>query len=142
MKKIASVLLAGAAVLLPLGLVSAQVVTTPYSCGSYYSSVPCSHGNYSTNAYYGNGYSYSPYSYTNAHTNPYTYSNYGYYNNYQPSYPYGGSNWSLCYQGSVGGTTTYYPCMTSSNNQNLGYSNFNNAYYTGYPNYYANSYYW
>ncbi|HUO56196.1 MAG TPA: hypothetical protein VMU27_02050 [Candidatus Paceibacterota bacterium] len=54
---------------------AAQVITTPYNCGSYWSSQPCGYNIH----YYGYGYTY-PYSYQNS----YHYHNYRYPYSYHP----------------------------------------------------------
>src|SRR3989344_4671665 len=55
----------------------AQAITTPYWCGSYYSSVPCNSNN---------NYNYN-YNYNNNYNSNYGYS-YPYYNYYPPTYYY------------------------------------------------------
>src|SRR5882724_7107280 len=61
-----------------------QVITTPYWCGSYWSSTPCTYGGY------GNSYTnqqYPQYSYY-TYPNQYTPNNYNYYYPYQNSQYY------------------------------------------------------
>ena len=120
----------------------ATTITTPYWCGSYYSSSPCVGGYYT----YGSGSSYytQPQQYYYYDWYPYQYG-YGYNNYYYPYgyYPYGysgGTNqpnyWGYCYYTSGVGPSYRYPCQYRYQNyQNCGgwggcsYQNQNQFYY-------------
>lgn len=71
----------------------AQVVTTPYWCGSYWSSYPCSNSQYPASPYYGQNYSWQ---------NPYQYSYPQYsYPSYSAPYPCGYYQYNNCIQNPV-----------------------------------------
>jgi hypothetical protein len=65
----------------------AQVVATPYWCGSYWSSTPCTYGGYGTSYHNNQDPQYSYYTYPNQYY-PNNYNYYYPYQSYQYYYPH------------------------------------------------------